>query len=324
MLKFSIAGLIGALVFTVSTAQVKVTQAEKVPASSITVDGHLNEVFWTSPTIGQSNKIDNTSLIVGAVDGDGDCYVTMKTFWDDQGLYIGYFFHDDVHNAPHSQYLDDANNAYDDDGLEHFIDYSYDDAASSTTLDLGLYGWQLEKGFGNQAPSEQFGGNWGGDDGSGKGWSTHVYTPDEQHDIGWHEVFTTADGVNYENEVFFAWAGTAASIMRGVGSMSVGGTIAYDVKVNDNDGAFAAEGCLSWSGMVHSPAAQDWCQIQLAGVVGVRPVSVKTAARAANMDNYVWDVMGRRMARAANASGGRMVLNRPSRNGKATRTIVWR
>jgi len=183
----------------------------------------------------------------GVIGGDSDCHAEFKVFWSDIGIYIGTWFYDDVHNAMNSQYLDAANIAYDDDGLEYFFDYNFDDAWNATASTAALYYTHLVKGFGNLNPEIQYGGIWGGTDGSGRCWAPGGSVA-EQQAMGWHEVFTSDDGINYTSELFIEWSG---SIMRHLPGMAQGEAITFDMKVNDNDGGFTIDGAMHWTGLPH-------------------------------------------------------------------------
>jgi len=207
------------------------------------------------------------NLFSGTINGDGDCYADFTFLWSDTGLYVGVLFHDDIHNAMNSQYCDAGNLAYDDDGLEICLNHDWVDASTDVSdpyyFGANSYGLQLEKGFGNLNPSEQYGGMWDDDDGSGKGWSTAVYTVTEQQAMGWYSVFTSNDGLDYQYEALFKWSGS----LMGNTAKTTGDSLAIDFRVNDNDGAFTAEGILSWSGISpHQGAggsAAHWVKVKL-------------------------------------------------------------
>ncbi len=289
--------------------------AMKVQDGTITVDGYLDEGVWG---VAEKHKVDQVTY--GTVDNDADCHAELSTYYDNVGVYVAVRFHDEVHNATNSQYLDAANIAYDDDGWEMFIDYSFDDAISSEITGIGLYGWHLVKGLGNLEPSQQNGGMWGSDDGSGKGWSTANYTVQEQVSNGWNEVFTSDDGLNYNGECLFTWAG---QFMRNVGSMGAGEKLGFDIKINDNDGGFGTEGCLTFSGISHlNNPILHWGAIQLGGTAGIAPaMPMKTVSRLRGSGNGSFDLFGRRIAQPRQVAANRILIVR-NEQGKAIRSLT--
>lgn len=316
--------ILALILFVSALAQTRTTTAAMVPKGSITIDGSLDEYYWANDLVGEKIKIDNNLVTDGSIDGDADCYAQFKTLWNENGIYVGTWYYDDVHNAMNSQYLDAANIAYDDDGLEYFFDYNFDDAWNGTQSSNSLYNLALVKGFGNLDPSAQYGGWWGGDDGSGKGWSTGIASVPEQQTMGWHEVFTSQDGLNYTSELLIEWSG---SIMHQQTGMSKGGAIAFDMKVNDNDGAFTIEGAMHWTGLTHaswSSYGTHWGKVNLGAVAGMRPVTAKMNSRSASPAKYASDIFGRRIASNKQNIGNRVLLAPGSQNGKSIRQIVLR
>ncbi len=292
----------------VSLAQGVVTEAFKVPNGSITIDGSLSEAFWSSSPI---NTVDQSKLTEGTTDGNQDCSAQFVALHDDLGVYIGCKFFDDIHNAPHSIYLEDANNGYDDDGFQYVLDNSYEDAVAGGTYQNA---WTLVRGFANTVAADQYGGWWGRDDGSGRGWSTGVWTVPEQQDNGWTEVFASTNGLDFETEMRLFWNG---AVMGRISAKGAGGTMAFDLVVNDNDGLFSTETRLRWTGQNWtwgaSPAPVG--QIVFQGMVNLKSVrpamhSVKYASKT----GVFCDVLGRRvdMQRPA-ACQVRLISNAPSR-----------
>jgi len=318
MYRFS-ALLIVALAATCAFGQIWSGDALQLPAgSTVTVDGYLDEGLWAGLT---KTKLDATSYLqVGVIDGDGDCYTEFVTAWDASALYVGLWFYDDTHNAPHSQYLDDANNAYDDDGMEWFINHSFEDGFNDVTDPYrGLYGWQLVKGFGNLTAADQHGGSWG--DGP-QGWSTAVYSKADQETKGWYETFTSADGVNFTDEMKLTWAG---NVMNGKGTAAAGDRIGYNMKVNDNDGVFTAEGSLNITKISHQGGAgsgQNWGLLTLSATqAGVKPVRSIAMPKTAAMQTAAYDIQGRAIRSTATRSVARIAIDR---TGKVTRNMIVR
>ncbi len=282
-----------AILSGLAMGQTKTTTAAKVPAGGITIDGSLDEYYWVSDAVGEKIKIDNTMLTDGVIDNDADCHAYFKTLWGDNGIYVGTWFYDDVHNAMNSQYLDAANIAYDDDGLEYWFDYNFEDAWNSSASSPELYYLQLVKGFGNLDHATQHGGWWGGDDGSGKGWSTGLCDKPTQEAMGWREVFTSADGLNYTSEFLIEWSG---SIMHQQTGMSQGGAIAFDMKVNDNDGAVIIDGAMHWTGITHTGYnSAHWGKVILGSPAGIKPIATKAFRMQQISGHAVFDILGRKM-----------------------------
>jgi len=311
-----------ALVLAASAfAQAKTTTAPKVSTSAITIDGNLDEFYWMSDAVGEKIKIDNSVVVYGTIDNDADCHAQFKTLWSDNGIYVGTWFTDDIHNAMNSQYIDAANIAYDDDGLEYWFDYNFDDAWNSTATSQAQYYLQLVKGFGNLDPATQHGGWWGGDDGSGKGWSTGLCDKATQEAMGWREVFTSADGLNYTSELLIEWSG---SIMHQQTGMAQGAGIAFDMKVNDNDGGFVIEGGLHWSGLAHGVVyGAHYGKITLGAPAsaGIKPLAVKAFGIQKTSTNAIYDIQGRRISRNAVTNVPRFVINNGA---KASKQLIVR
>jgi hypothetical protein len=299
-------------------AQTKTTNAPKVPNTGITVDGNLTEYYWTTPSVGTTEYIDieHNCLTDGVVDNDADCSGKFKTFWDDNGFYVGTWFYDDIHNSPHSQYLDDANNAYEDDGLEEFYDADFSDAWNATGSRLGTYGIQYIAGFGNLDPTQQYRGFWGNQTIAGQN-NTGVFDIPTQQSNGWYEVFTSADGTNYTDECCIKWTSPA---MHATGSKSVGGSIGFNWKLDDNDGAFTHQAYMAWTG-IDGPAT-SWGQVMLQGAAGIHPVAISPVAKSAATPQWACDVFGRQVAMKG-AQANRIVFTSAA-NSKSVRNIVLR
>jgi hypothetical protein len=265
-------------------------QVGKLPNASITINGDLSESYWAGAT---KFKEDQSDAEYGVVDGDADCYVEWVNFWDDNAFYFLAMFHDDFHNAPHSMFLADANNGYDDDGFQFIINHSFDDAWNTADPGHGVLGWGLVKGFGNDNPEEQYGGMWDTRNGT---WYTEYWTKDDERNKGWDNVFVSLNGVDYAYESAFRWS----SEMLRNSTPTEGKTLAFGVVVNDNDGGFSVEGQIRQGfgeGQLTGTDGRRPCHKAILGAAAairpntgiVRFQSIQTAGSAA------YDVLGRRM-----------------------------
>ena len=87
---------------------------------------------------------------------------------------------------------------------------------------------------------------------------TEYWNPVDELNHGWHNVFFTLNGIDYQYEALFKWSG---SIM-GSTAKTRGDSLAVDFIINDNDGALGAEGTLSWSGLEHTNPSH-WAKLKL-------------------------------------------------------------
>ncbi len=296
--------------------QVWSTDVKKVESGAITVDGIFSEGVWAGAT---KTSIDPaTYLNSGIIDGSNDLSAQIAFFWDDDALYAGLWFTDDIHNAPHSIYPEDALNAYGDDGVEWFVNYNFDDAhADITDSPYGLYGEHLVKGFGNLSAAEQYAGLW--DEGRiGGGIHGEAnYTPAEAEAIGWYETFASADGLSYTDELKLTWAG-AIMVQH---TAAVNDRIAFGAFLNDNDGAFAAEGTMHWPGPFVT-GDTFWGQLTLsATMAGVKPIRSVSVPKLAPTGNGTYDIRGRLVASTRATKTAQVLIGS---DGKVARRLIIR
>lgn len=316
MTRLIAAGMASLLVlsFSLVNAQLWSGMANQVTNGAVTVDGSLDEAVWASS---EKTKIDNAKIGNGGVDGDADCYVNFTSLWDAQGWYLGVWFYDDIHSALNSQYLDAANIAYDDDGLQILFSYNFDDAYADVSGPYwqGLYGRSLVKGFGNLDPELQYAGIWG--EGSNGNFTTDMWTKQQQIDKGWTNAFSSTDGLNYQYEARFDWTG---ELMYASGVQSIGSKMGFNLVVNDNDGGFAAEGQ-----MVLLPLSNDatrWGALTIAGpakIAPMKPVAVQSLHFAPKQ--FGFDPLGRRIAGPGKSSPATNMMIVRNQKGQAVKSI---
>ncbi len=302
------------LPFSSASAQLWTGQASQITPGAVTIDGFLDEAVWASPA---KTRIDQSKLGSGVVDGDADCYVDFTTLWDTQGWYLGVWFNDDVHNAINSEYLDGANVAYDDDGLQILFSYNFDDAYADVTGPYwqGLYGRSLVKGFGNLDPEAQYAGIWG--EGSDGNFTTDVWTQDQQRAKGWTNIFSCADGINYQYEARFDWSG---ELMYACGAQPMGAKLGFSLVVNDNDGGFAAEGQMALLPLSNS--AQRWGALILSVPAKISPMkSAAAQVSSRTFKQFSFDPLGRRIAETGKGSMAKNMLIVRNQQGQAIRLI---
>jgi hypothetical protein len=131
-------------------------------------------------------------------------------------------------------------------------------------------------------------------------WYTEYWDVDQQSNLGWHNIFVSQNGVDYEYESVFRWD---ADMMRNNGTPSEGHALSFGLIVNDNDGAFGMEGQLRQgqaAGAIKTDGTSNEpiYKATLSGLAGIAPVrgtaiSVK-ASKAMQQASY--DVLGRRIA----------------------------
>lgn len=295
-------------------AQIWAGQAGEVPVGQITVDGMLNEPVWQQVKTKISAP---ANLGSGTVDNDADCYVEFTTLWSSEGWYLGVWFYDDVHAALNSQYLDAANIAYDDDGLQLLVDHSFEDGYNDVDGPTyqGLYGRSLVKGFGNLDPTLQYAGFWA--EGPGGSPATGQWTIAQQIEKGWENAFSSDDGLNYQYESKFSWSGY---LMTSVGTKNQGDAIGFNLVVNDNDGGFASEGQMTLVPLA-ADMGQRWGKVVLSGPAGIAPAKAVAPISNHSYKQFTFDPLGRRVANIGQTPIAKSMLITRSKHGQAIRSI---
>jgi hypothetical protein len=248
------------------------------------------------------------------VDNDADASGDFVLIWDNVGFYFGSWLTDDIHNAQMCKFLETANDAYQDDAHEIYLNVSYSDAVGGGTLGsqdvLGLN----EEGI-------LYAGLWGASGLNGGPpvgtWGNCNLTIEQfRTQYGWDANYSSSDGVNFTVESMWTWSG---SFLQKIGTKAVGTDVGFDVSLCDNDGAVgAADGVLQWSGLPNSNA-QHWCQITLAD--DDSPIKTNIVAR----DNMKtsnaaasYDLLGRRInsRTMANYKGVVFTIDKTTNNAK--------
>jgi hypothetical protein len=279
------------LVVAVSAADYTCNMTTAAP----TIDGVLNEAMWGTG----DNTFTNEHMLANytAPTDETDLLVKWSIRWDNAAFYLGVWFNDEAHNAIAAPYLTSSHEAYEDDGVEIFIDVSYDDAINDVTSGFrGDLGWQLIKGFGNADPSEQYAGMWGQEPDGFRLWENWDVTTQEAK--GWYNVYKSDNGTDYQYEAKFTWAG---EIMRAQGTPSANHDMALDLFINDNDDGFSAE-----SKYVLNPphthqsatgSVEHWSKVTLSETgISIRAPRMVTMAKTASVKpTLTYDAFGRKI-----------------------------
>jgi len=276
----------------------------KIPdGAAITIDGKLTEAVWATAFSNQTFKLtpDNPAQNINpgvlVFDGPADFHLDFALIWDGTGgVYFAGKFYDDIHNAPNSVVYELGAEGYKDDGLQFWVSADYDASFyGDRTFELSYV-----LGFGSlNDPAQQYSGywGWGNDGGTGKGYTTGNWTPDEAKTQGWHYQFSSNDGVNIDVECVWKWSSISLNYR---GNASEGDYIGFDLRAMDNDGGYLLQGSLVWSELHHQKGTNPelhWVKIVLGSPLSILPVTQYETKLSTHNTNAIgiYDIFGKKI-----------------------------
>jgi hypothetical protein len=277
-----------ALVSIGAMAQIS-ANAEKIPDDCIVLplDGQLTEGVWTAYAANKATiPGSGANITTGTISGDADASCQFLFLWDSKGIYCGSWNQDDIHGANMCKFVETANDAYQDDAHEYYINVDYANASTGGNLGSQDVCGFNEEGF-------LYAGGWGASNLPGGPpigtWGNFNLTIEQlRTQFGWDVNGSSADGVKFNVESFWSWTGC---FLQKVGSKAVGSQFGFDLSLCDNDGTGSPDGVILWSTLGARPA-DHWKPVTLVDNDTEIPHKT-TIIKKDNLKTVAYDVFGR-------------------------------